>query len=75
MLYFFKKIIKDLDFKIFENYDLQFLPCRAFNFNFYEKNITTSRNYSSFARVKSFPKQILFHSLCEVRVRFGWTVF
>ena len=47
----------------------------AFNFNFYKKNITTTQNYLSFLSGKSFLKQMLYHSLYEVSIRYGGTVF
>ena len=63
ILQFFKTFFKGLGFKIFENHDFQILPGRAVNFNFYEKNITTSKNYLSLARAKSFLKRMLLNSL------------
>ena len=47
-------------------------------FIFYKKNITLPlppQNYLSFPRGKSFLKQMLFHSLYEVNIGFGGTVF
>ena len=48
---------------------------RAFNFNFYKKNLTTHQNYLSFPRGNSFLKQTLFYSLYEVSIGFDGTVF
>ena len=62
----------------------KFLPCGAFNFNFYKKNIhppppppppKKKKKKKRFPSGKSFLKQMLFHSLSEVSIRFGVTVF